>query len=463
MLQRVSREALKAVLAERIRNAADRENGRCAVRVRIPVEPMDSLAWLDAQTVPVKTYWTDRPRNFRMAGVGAADIALAQAVTDYEDLFDRIQDRLTYRHSDLRYYGAIRFAPDRTPGARWAPFGGYRFVMPRFELLNLPGGAVFACNLCPQEGRSLADDCDAALLEIEDLRFDASECVQPQPACVSRRDCPDRDGWETVMQDVLDAIRDKKIEKVVLARESQFAFANPLDPVSMLRRLARHTPNSYHFCFQTAPGEAFLGASPEQLYRQRSMYVRSEALAGTRPRGDTPEADARLREELLASDKDRREHRIVMDSVQRTIEQVCRTTRADDEVRLLSLPHCHHLFCAVEGLLADNMQDSDLLRALHPTPAVAGHPTPEALDAIARLEPFDRGQYAGPAGWLGYDAAEFAVAIRSGLIRGNELSLYAGAGIVEGSTADGEWAEMEAKLAPFLAAMDEDAEHDQHQ
>jgi menaquinone-specific isochorismate synthase len=90
-----------------------------------------------------------------------------------------------------------------------------------------------------------------------------------------------------------------------------------------------------------------------------------------------------------------------------------------------------------------------VLRALHPTPAVGGYPRGEALEEIQALEPFDRGWYAGPVGWIGAGGAEFAVGIRSGLVRGNRLTLFSGAGIVAGSVPESEWAEIEQKIGDF--------------
>jgi menaquinone-specific isochorismate synthase len=90
------------------------------------------------------------------------------------------------------------------------------------------------------------------------------------------------------------------------------------------------------------------------------------------------------------------------------------------------------------------------MAALHPTPAVGGHPTSDALKAIRDLEPFDRGWYAGPVGWIGSRGAEFAVALRCGLVRRDTLSLYSGCGIVEGSKPDAEWKEIEQKISDFI-------------
>jgi menaquinone-specific isochorismate synthase len=130
--------------------------------------------------------------------------------------------------------------------------------------------------------------------------------------------------------------------------------------------------------------------------------------------------------------------------------------RVSDHVELVKLPHIQHILRTIEGDLGGGESDLEILRALHPTPAVGGYPADLALNAIKELEPFERGWYAGPVGWVGPDAAEFAVAIRSGLVSGNTLSLYSGAGIVPGSRPEAEWDEIENKTRTFLGVLQEE-------
>ena len=137
------------------------------------------------------------------------------------------------------------------------------------------------------------------------------------------------------------------------------------------------------------------------------------------------------------------------DSIRGAFQALCKEVREEEEVSIVRLRDCQHLVRRFEGILADGKTESDILETLHPSPAVGGCPVKAALEWIEREEPFDRGWYAGPVGWVGYDSSEFAVGIRSGLIDGNTLSLYAGAGIVPGSDAEREWAEIESKLETF--------------
>lgn len=217
--------------------------------------------------------------------------------------------------------------------------------------------------------------------------------------------------------------------------------------------MGRHAPQAFHFCFQLAPNKAFLGITPELLYRRSGTQIGSEAIAGTRPRGQTLEDDQRLADELRNSEKEQREHLMVLDRMERVLKQFCRQTKRLSYLERLPLRHVQHLLSRMQGILRPNVNDSDLLPSFHPTPAVSGTPDPEAREIIRELEPFDRGWYAGPVGWINRNQAEFAVAIRSGLLCGRTLRVYTGAGIVAGSVPEEEWREIEVKLQSWKSLL----------
>ena len=194
---------------------------------------------------------------------------------------------------------------------------------------------------------------------------------------------------------------------------------------------------------------AVVSASPERLFRREGRAVESEAVAGTRPRGVSEADDAVLRDELLRSEKDKAEHEHVRVGIRETLGPLCEELEIEEGVSEMKLARRRHLISRVRGMLRGGVTDAEVLQALHPTPAVCGCPRDEALEEIRALEPFDRGWYAGPVGWIGADEAEFAVGIRSGLVRGNRLALFSGAGIVAGSVPENEWAEIEQKIGDF--------------
>ncbi|MFQ5631178.1 MAG: isochorismate synthase MenF, partial [bacterium] len=208
-----------------------------------------------------------------------------------------------------------------------------------------------------------------------------------------------------------------------------------------------------YFYFQPEQHVAFLGGSIERLYSKENRMLKSEAIAGTRRRGRTTQEDKALAKDLLHCDKDLREHNFVVENIKENLEKLCHTVDIDDEITLLKLAQVQHLRCRLQGILADDISDAQILQTMHPTPAVGGSPTNKAIAAIKKLEPFDRGWYAAPIGWVSNEASEFVVGIRSGLVEGNKLALFSGAGIVKGSTPDGEWAEIENKIANFMKAI----------
>jgi menaquinone-specific isochorismate synthase len=306
---------------------------------------------------------------------------------------------------------------------------------------------VFACNARRTE------DYETRLVQIA-AQFDRlSPCTTqapPLPTLLARDDMPSRTEWEQLVERALKAIGGKALEKVVLARQVKLKFTAPPSFSTILSLLAQHARNAYLFAFQPEEGVAFVGATPERLYKSLGGYVKSEALAGTRPRGISASADVNLAHDLMHNDKELREHGIVADRVRDVLGRICRDLRADPSVSLIRLHRCQHLVRRFEGILANGYTDADVLTTLHPTPAVGGHPDTPALDWLRDNEPFARGWYAGPVGWIGHDSSEFAIAIRSGLISADTLTLYAGAGILAGSVPRTEWEETESKLAAFL-------------
>jgi menaquinone-specific isochorismate synthase len=199
----------------------------------------------------------------------------------------------------------------------------------------------------------------------------------------------------------------------------------------------------------------FVGATPELLVARHGDVVRSHPMAGTAPRSADPSTDARLAATLLASTKDREEHRITIDMVHDTLLPWCSYLDEEAEPSIVAMANVQHLATMVEGRLsAPAASVVELMTALHPTPAVCGYPRQSALDLIRQHEALDRGAYAGPVGWV--DAAgngEWAVGIRSAQLDGNLARLVAGVGVLPDSDPDAELAETRAKLQALLNAI----------
>ena len=178
-------------------------------------------------------------------------------------------------------------------------------------------------------------------------------------------------------------------------------------------------------------------------------------MAGTVPRGATPEEDDRLEFGLCASAKEAEEHRLLVEAVLEALTPVCEGAPAATPAEIVRLATVSHLTTRVSGRLRGPAPSAlELVGHLHPTPAVGGLPRRRALRAIAELEGFDRGLYAGPVGWVGAGGdGEWAVALRCAALDGPRARLWAGAGIVAGSDPESEWYETEAKLAAMLGVL----------
>jgi menaquinone-specific isochorismate synthase len=256
--------------------------------------------------------------------------------------------------------------------------------------------------------------------------------------------------WMETVDAALRAIRAGELDKVVLARDVLVWAHQPLDPRTLVRRLADRFPGCFAFACR-----GLVGATPELLVRRTGTMVESVPLAGSVRRGRDPGEDERLGQALLASVKDRAEHQLAVDSVRQALRPLCARLEADADPWLLRLDNVAHLATRFRGVLAQPMPSLDLAGALHPTAAVCGTPTAAALHRIRALEHLERGRYAGPVGWTDANGdGEWGIALRCAEVDGSRARLFAGAGIVAGSLPEGELEETRLKLRAMQSALE---------
>ena len=391
------------------------------------------------------TSWERRREGLHLLGFGdairirgARDSTIAEAVAGLKVARGAVLAETSVAGRP-RFFGGARFRPGgRIQFDGWESFGGWQFVMPRL-LVSIEKDSATATVVATE--RELREQT------LEDLARSAlNEAPQATPDVSGHLPESDMEHWAGRVALAVAEIGDGRYDKVVLAVHRDVYAGRTLDQGQLLAALAARYPDCYTFKF-VSDGAAWLGASPELLAANAGGQVHAASLAGSRPRGRSVGDDDELAHELMASEKERVEHRLVVEALASSLGTVCTNIDVPAEPRIMRMANIQHLHTPVRATLLPGRDILDLVAAVHPTPAVGGFPREPAIEAIERLEGIDRGWYAAPIGWLDLNGdGEFAVALRSGLVRGNRADLFAGCGIVPGSIPAAEVAEVEQKL-----------------
>jgi menaquinone-specific isochorismate synthase len=286
-------------------------------------------------------------------------------------------------------------------------------------------------------------------VEVPALRRRPVAAASAPPARVSAA-VPPAEEWERAVADAVVGLRAGELDKVVLARALDVTADATLDPRAVASRLATRFPGCFTFLC-----DGLVGASPELLVRRLGRHAESVVLAGTVRRGATAEEDAELEHQLLTSAKNAVEHHWAAESVREVLSEVAADVVADPAPQLLRLANVSHLATHLQAWLPPDAPSAlELAARLHPTAAVGGTPTADALEMIRRLEAAPRDRYAGPVGWVdGSGDGEFAIALRCAQLDGSSARLWAGAGIVADSDPAAEVAETTVKFDAVLSAL----------
>lgn len=469
----------KELMTERIRKvqaASLRGNmvGRRMIRIQVKVGGFgveQSMLWLRAQPSFPRTFFLNEDSSLLSAGAGSAHTICGSGELK-EDVVNQDMP------SSFRYYGGSRFDAGAEIKKEWAAFGGHYFVLPKIELLCESGAAAepksagqradsssaswrcgerdsmqgftFAVNMKVEDDSEWDEEFRTTLQAVDDMAVALSR-EKTLPAPTAMWEGTKFESWKQMIDEALGQMQDGQLRKVVLSRNYFVQFPSEIEPLDLLLKLRTH--HGYIFCLEPERGSAFLGCSPEPLFRISQDGIETMAISGTRPRGDTEQRDKALAEELLASDKDMYENGVTTKYIQQLLGEVAQEVETS-EVFVMKLRHVQHICrkirarASFKGGPASTPQG--LLLALNPTPAVCGESRPAATEFIRRSEGFDRGFFGGPVGFLSSTACEFLVAIRSVLCEPRMLHVYAGAGIVPGSDAHSEWDETRLKMRNIL-------------
>ncbi len=423
-----------------------------------PLEPTEIPEWLCRQTVYPRLYWMNRERDFSVAGIGIADTIASEKSGSNEANFQQFARCIAGKDPHARYFGGFRFNNEEQQEAIWQGFSSFSFILPLVQLTCENRAFAISCHLWLE----CDDELPAKISAITDLLrqvITGSDCsAMKLPELLTLSYNPDEKKWMEQCRKALLTFESGDMEKIMLARQTTLEFSRSFSPLLFLLQYPYPQNAIYRFYFEPAENHAFFSFTPERLYRRDGNMLLTEALAGTCSKESITGDDHLASEALLNSEKDIREHNFVREMISHELSKICSNIDMEKEVKVLQLNRLAHLYTRCTAQLKPEFeQDSAVLQLLHPTPAVGGVPKTPAMQHIIELEPFSRGWYAAPVGWVSRDASEFCVGIRSALVRERFAYLYSGAGLVKGSDPFSEWEEVDQKIGDILAITRQEA------
>ena len=399
---------------------------------------------LKKNTFNEAVYWESRNGDESILGLGVADQKKQGTENNVTSLVADIQD-VVPEESDARYYGGISFYNHSYTSSPWKSFGVHHFILPRFEFKQSSRGSQVSIQFLIHKVSEIALLKKEIELAFQQLRtsLEGAELITPKLSFTTHT--PSNTEWKLRIETVKEEMSAGEYSKIVCARKSSFSVNLETSAADICNYLAPHANGAYRFVFQPQRDHAFISISPELLYRRNQSHLITEAIAGTRAsQGDSD----KVSEELSASKKDQDEQKVVLDMITETLRPLSQSIQLKGQ-EVLKLSYVQHLKDRIDSILNPLVDDGQLIKALHPTPAVGGYPRAITREKLKESEPFERGWYAGLFGWLGADETELAVGIRSARLIQTTLDVFTGAGIVVNSNADAEWQELNDKMHPF--------------
>ncbi len=420
-----------------------------------------------AQPNQIHFYWENPRKQEAIAGYGTAQsltIETEAPLTRFEQSQQFIQDcqKQIVKVGDLHlpfsgphFFCSFTFVAKKS--SNHSPFPSATIFLPKLQIAQKKGRCVLVANLAISPHTDIAFTIKQLKQQIKTINSSAPLKLNfrskdhKQFNKDSKSDSSHQ--FTSAVASALKSIKANKFSKIVLAHALDVTSPEPFKLINSLYNLRKRHPDCYIFSLSNGQGDNFVGASPERLISIQNNQLVTDALAGSAPRGKSFCEDMRLASQLFHSQKERREHRAVSNFItQRLLESGLKPFQYP--LRVLRLSNIQHLWTKITAEVPENINLLDIVAQLHPTPAVAGVPTPVACEEICRYENFDRSLYAAPLGWVDYQGnGEFIVGIRSALIRKNSARLYAGAGIVAGSQPRKEFAEVQIKLQAILKSL----------
>lgn len=366
---------------------------------------------------------------------------------------------IKHQNAEVHLFGGFSFF-EKNDSRIWKTFGASSFTLPKWTIIKEGKCTILTFIIHLELNAHLNQIKEKIYNQLNEL---SPICNIDEYSLNSKAKAPihiqhnsefDHIHWIETVNRAKQSIANNQFDKVVLARELIIDLPNSVNDTIILHELRRQYPDCYCFLIRHTNSASFIGCTPERLASFQSNFILTEGLAGSISRGDTASEDVMLEHDLLKSSKDLHEHKIVLSAIEQQLAPFSSNITHPAEPSVKKFSNVQHLYTPITASILEGVSKTELLKKLHPTPAVGGFPKVEAVKFIQQHEDFDRGWYAAPIGWINKSGnGEFAVAIRSGLIMKNQVRFFAGCGIVQDSDPQKEWEETNMKFIPMLTAL----------
>ena len=406
----------------------------CLSQAVTTIDNTNLILWLKDQTELTKLYWRDKEDNLELAMLG-----ICHEINQI-DSAEKIDD--------ARYFGGLGF---HAKSSTWAHYPNTRFILPRIEIEKSNNVYTLRCHI-DAINNHINDEIDACFNMLNGLQPAENTLPNNENTLIASTHKPTEQEWKAIHTKAVKEISRNNLSKVVLSRQTSLEFTNEICPWLLLAKWQKLNNNCYQFACQFSHDDVYIGCSPERLFKRQGLALSTEALAGTVSRSKDKKVDHILEASLVANPKLILEKTIVKEYIEDLLKQISSESHIE-MTNVLKLNRIQHLQQVISATLLNDISDSQLIHAFHPTPAVGGAPKSKAIDFILQNEGYDRGWYSGVIGLVSKESSDFCVSIRSALIQQNVVKLFAGAGIVSGSESALEWIELDEKTSTIVSLL----------
>ncbi|MES9682105.1 isochorismate synthase [Gottfriedia acidiceleris] len=433
----------------------------CKVEKIMNIHPLSVYHFYHELGFTERFYWSNQENSLILTGIGTLvpfHHSTEEQYSAIEKEWKRFGEQVYIEQENCFGTGPIAlggfsFFDNYKNDQDWKNFGTSHFYVPKLMVTVTNEGTFITSNYEINE-QTTVEDLLLQYKEYDDFleKFGMKQPSFTQSECINKDEFEPNE-WIQSVKEAIHQMKNEELEKVVLNRTLNARFSAEVNSTKVIYELEATRNVNYVISYQIKD-TVFISATPERLISKKNNTVSSMCLAGSAAKGITKEENTEAANWLLNSKKNNGEHAFVVNYIRETLQQYCNELSIPSTPRIMATKSLLHLFTPVEGELYNHVSLFELIQALHPTPALGGFPKEEACKLIRELEPVDRGWYGAPIGWIDLNGnGDFAVGIRSALIKEDKAKLYAGCGVVQDSKPEEEFFETGIKFLPMLNAL----------